>query len=547
MTKRLYANQFNSMHLDDATTVRCYQRVEHHPFGDARRGNSTGRSRGKPPSLRSAVACSLMALLAVLGPPDGVEAAESRTQAPQGAGCAITKDDGTPFLDTNVTDCGSYYVAGHSCSSANAEGQRPDVCANIDMFMGVDWSGVDLIINSHRGVWGLKLTQNAATTGISQMTIGGAPENSIGGYEAARYAGFRSVEYDVFLAEGANINGPSARPYVTHFADLAGFTDYAGPQYTPPTGKATPDGGYLMNVPKALADGLYLRDRNGDLTPKNDFNKFVSLKKFLQHIRDTEPSMAVVLDLKYAKEQVIMMPGANPENKRMKDKLCVGFCGGYPDTESGQYVLSLIQMIVSTAKSINMEDNIIIKVPQISGVDVNTVINAVPNDFCKILWAPQPDAGRSANNPDNKDKILSHLTNWWTTARNQCDASSKPNLTSPVAFWDTTIYVPEVWMGREFTYNGAIYADLMDYLRVLSGRRSAFWTPDPSGPGGRHGNYAHSWSQYGNDPLDHRGDAVANLVFSGSTHAVVTSDRPDLIIQIREYLKTLTAPMGGKK
>lgn len=545
MTTRLYANQFNSMHVDGATIAHSGRRVEHDPFGDARRGNWTDRSRVKFPSLRSVVACSLMALLAVLGPPDGVEAAETRAQPRQTAGCAITKDDGTSFLDTNVTDCGGYYVAGHPCSSAG--GQRPSVCANIDMFMGVDWNGVDLIINSHRGVWGLKLTQNAATTGISQMTIGGAPENSIGGYDAARYAGFRSVEYDVFLAEGATINRPSARPYVTHFADLAGFTDYAGPQYTPPTGKATPGGGYLMNVPNARADGLYLRDRNGDLTPKTQGNAFVSLEDFLTYIHSTDPSMAVVLDLKYAKEQVIMMPGANPDNRRMKDKLCVGFCGGYPDTESGQYVLHLIQTIVSTAKSVGMEDNIIIKIPQISGVDVNTVINAVPSDFCKILWAPQPDAGRSANNPDNKDAILSHLTNWWITARTQCGASSEPKLTSPVAFWDTTIYIPQPWMGAEFTYNGATYADLMDYLRVLSGRRSAFWTPDPSGPGGRHGNYAHSWSQYGNDPLDHRGDAVANLAFSGSTHAVVTSDRPDLIIQIREYLKTLTAPIGGKK
>ena len=108
-----------------------------------------------------------------------------------------------------------------------------------------------------------------------------------------------------------------------------------------------------------------------------------------------------------------------------------------------------------------------------------------------------------------------------------------------VAFWDTAILSYTNWMGKPFDWKGIKYQDLTDYLKRRSGKRSAIWAQDLSGPGGRHGNYYMTYTNYASDKNDVRGDLYSNLYLRYSKNAVITTDRPDVFLQMKAYLKRL--------
>jgi hypothetical protein len=222
----------------------------------------------------------------------------------------------------------------------------------------------------------------------------------------------------------------------------------------------------------------------------------------------------IVLDLKWGRP--LMQVQLTAKGQR---SICIGFCDYFTPAFTKDEVIQLIKSTISVAKDVGVLENLVIKAPTfLTAQDAQA---AFGEDFYRVLWAPQPDVtGRGS-----QQEVLKYIDDW------QAIASGKA-----ISFWDTTIYAVTNWMGHEFTVGSKTYSDLMDYLRQTTGKRASIWTPDPAGPGGRHGNYAMSWRQFGNDPKDVRGDGVYNLAYSQSLNAVISSDRPDLFLHIRNTL-----------
>lgn len=432
-------------------------------------------------------------------------------------GCTVMQDNGRSFTDLSVGRCQDYYSKLHPC----AGDVRPGVCKNLDMFMAVNWGKMDMIINTHRGVWGLELSKNASIAPKFSVSVGGAPENSLAGVAGASFAGFRSVEYDIFLMRNDVEPNSSKTPVINHFTDLRGFTNYMGAEIIPAEGRG--GSGFLMSnawgswgTPELLT----LRDRDGNVSTMTDSN-FTKVETFLAKVKAGYPDMVVVFDPKYARPLTLVEP---KEGGGLKNN-CIGFCGdnGYPSDGRTEEVLGLISAIVGDAINSKMLDNICIKMPQMEGLDGASVEARIDKDhgagtFQKLLWAPQPDVGGRME----QKVVLDYIESWLSG-----------NRAKAVMFWDTAITSRSNWMGAPFTIGLNTYFDLMDYLKQVSGRRSAFWTPDPAGPGGRHGNFSGSWFQAGNDEQDMRGDVLYNLGYSYATNAVVSSDRPDQVLQVR--------------
>lgn len=471
---------------------------------------------GEPPMNRAVLVFLMLLATAVQA------AGQAKPKQSPAAGCEVVQDDGTRFVDTSVPYCGEYYASQHECSRTSV--QRKKVCGNQDMFKAVNWDGIDMIINTHRGIWGLTLSEDAATRRAFEMSVGGPPENSFAGVQAAVHAGFRSVEFDIFLMQYPPNRYLGQTPVLNHFTDLRGFTNYSGDQVIPPTGVAG-GLGFLMTEPwSRIPHNLLLRDRNAVVAADMPENRFVEVRDFLTSIKSQYPDLVVVLDLKW---------GRPLEQKQQKQRtssgqrnvcigfcnVCIGFCDYFTDDFKKAEVIQLIKSTISVADELGMLPNLIIKVPTF--IPAQDAEAAFGNDFYRVLWAPQPDVtGRGT-----QEQVLKYIDDW------QAIASGKP-----LSFWDTTIYAVTNWMGGEFTVGAKTYSDLMDYLRQTTGRRASIWTPDPAGPGGRHGNYAMSWNQVGNDPNDVRGDGLYNLAYSQSLNAIISSDRPDLFLQIRNQL-----------
>ena len=327
-------------------------------------------------------------------------------------GCRIIKDDGSWFIDRSVQGCNDYYPAGHACGGPHRT-IGSYACALQDRIKGVDPAAVDMIINAHRGVWGLALNDSNAATNPQydplQATIGGPAENSLEGLKAASEAGFQTVEFDVFLVrqDTANQVGWDAGVYVTHFTDYAGFTDYRNAQVTPKTGIEGAQG-YLMATPKTELDTikyLKLRDRDGVVTNST----LMPLRDFVT--RAVQRGMLVVLDIKFAKAlSQTRFDGASYASKK------IGFDGAYPsatrvamsacrDRARNPVPLSPEDQTLRTITGINKELGdlgdtqidyrawVVIKFPQSSIPCPNIVRTRLGDpDFEKLLFAPGPDA-----------------------------------------------------------------------------------------------------------------------------------------------------------
>ena len=229
------------------------------------------------------------------------------------SGCPITKDDGTKFTDMSVSSCGDYYPPAHLCAQQN----KNPLCDLQNRIKGVDRDGIDMIVNAHRGVWGLSLNDPHAATNprfdISKVRIGGAAENSLDGLLAAYGSGFQTVEFDVFMVrdDKTGEKTPEGMVYVTHFTDYRGFTDYSEEQAIPQNGI---DGakGFLMATPAkdiSKASFLHLRDRNGAVTKST----LMPLETFMSQASTL--GMLVVLDVKFAKELAQYWQVAGPDGE----------------------------------------------------------------------------------------------------------------------------------------------------------------------------------------------------------------------------------------
>lgn len=441
------------------------------------------------------------------------------------AACTVTQDDGGTYTDTSASSCGSYYPELHFCRSAARN--NTNGCAHLDMFFAVEWNKPDLINNTHRGVWGLQMKANAATStaGMDIPTaMTGAPENAISGVDSSVKAGWKTVEYDIFLARddgGAGIT--TGTPVIGHYADVAAYTNYKGSYSTaiPQTGKARTRSAFLMGgVLNDLGSNTLLRDRDGVVSQ----NKVINLGEFIDYINAHHKDMVIVLDLKFAKTYTQTRKKINGST----GKVCIGFCGGYNEQTAREESLALLKKSVDILAAKNAMHRVIFKLPQTLFSHPNSVLEKLGINFYKVLYAPQPDA--SGRKPEAD--VLAYITRW--TSHYDWGNAGKS-----VAFWDTAILSNTNWMGKSIFASGKNYADLTDYLKQKTGKRPAIWAQDPAGKAGRHGNYFSRFDNYAGTENDFRGDLFNNLYLRYAMNAVITTDRPDVFLGVKYYLDSV--------
>lgn len=476
------------------------------------------------------------------------------------ADCTVTQDDGGLFTDTNVTNCHDYYPVGHACKTLARS--INNACARLDMFMAVDWEDVDMINNAHRGVWAMQMPDNVATAppapGSSQPTaMTGPPENSIPGVKAAADAGWRTIEYDIFLARNDGVSGGGTKIAVMgHYADMDKLSDYNAAEKTPVPwfpeyGKATTNspflmGGLINSYDNHLVTSVSnLRERSGKVyePAPSQHTTITNLKTFMQQFSDPNSpfkDMVVVFDPKYAKPIYHMRRQANGKAANK----CIGFCDekdayGMVVTEgynSATAIAEMNDLLVEAVRIIELEGElgrVVFKLPQAMFPHPFDIKLALPPGvFEQVLFAPQPDAGKNTL----QSNVLPYMDNWVT---NHGWGTAKKN----IAFWDTAILSDQTWMGKLITissgHNEGSYTDLTEYIKHISNRRSAIWASDLSGPGGRHGNFFQTYTHYAAFPGDRRNDLFQNLYLRRAANAVITTDRPDNYLHFKQYMDQL--------
>lgn len=441
------------------------------------------------------------------------------------AACTVTQDDGGTYTDTSVSNCGSYYPELHFCRTAARN--NTNGCARLDMFFAIEWNKPDLINNTHRGVWGLQMKANSATSTAGMdipATMTGAPENSISGVDGSVKAGWKTVEYDIFLARddaGAGIS--AGTPVIGHYTDVAAYTNYNGSYSAaiPETGKARTRSAFLMGgVLNDLGSNTLLRDRDGVVSQ----NKIISLGEFIDYINTHHKDMVIVLDPKFAKTYTQTRKKTNGSTGRV----CIGFCGGYYEQTAREESLVLLKKSVDILAAKNAEHRVIFKLPQALFPYPTSILTKLGANFYQVLYAPQPDP--SGRKPEAD--VLAYITRW-TNHYGWGDAGKS------VAFWDTAILSNTNWMGKSIYISGDKYADLTDYLKQKTSKRSAIWAQDPAGKAGRHGNYFSRFDNYAGSANDFRGDLFNNLYLRYAMNAVITTDRPDVFLGVKYYLDSV--------
>ena len=167
----------------------------------------------------------------------------------------------------------------------------------------------------------------------------------------------------------------------------------------------------------------------------------------------------------------------------------------------------------------------IIKVPQGEGITVADVTNKLGLSapiFSKLQFAPSPNAS------ENMHEYITWLEAWENVIPG-CSWCA-------VSFWDTTIPSRTHWLGKAFTWGGVNYTDITDYLKKKTGKRAAIWTPDTTTPAGTSTNYSANWTNFGNSANDWKGSYFYNLAYQHSLQAVITTDRTDVWLKIRNKL-----------
>ena len=440
------------------------------------------------------------------------------------SGCTVTQDDGGTYTDNSVRDCRDYYPEGHACQFT----YRNVSCQRMDMFFAVDWDHADLINNAHRGVWGLGMNADAATdSSVSKLPVSltGAAENSFAGAVDASTTGWRSMEYDIFMMRDPQNSGKGKTVTMGHYTDMANFADYPI-QRIAAEGKAGNNDGFLMGTAWSdITDTLYRRDRDGYVLLDDENADFMTLEEFIANLAYYE-DMVIVLDPKFAKQLNQIRIGSDGRAANF----CIGFCDGYPSGDVTEEGLELLKLAVEAVVRVSIESNkplvsrLIFKLPQSVYPNISDIKTKLGSNFNKVLFAPGPDASGRKKLKD----VVDYVDSWIAEGGGK-----------HVAFWDTSILSYTSSQGSPFTRKSIQYKDLTDYLKRRSGKRSAIWAQDLSGPGGRHGNYYMTYTNYPSDINDVRGDLYSNLYLTYSKNAVITTDRPDVFLQMKAYLKTL--------
>lgn len=354
-----------------------------------------------------------------------------------------------------------HYDPAHACYQCSAQLNEPVCIAWNEMIIINSSANSDLVISPHRGAWGFPQSK-------------GAPENSKASIQFAATSGSKYIEIDVTqtLSGGLVLN---------HFFNLkgadwkaAGFDSW---KYNPRE----------MSLATLENIQLLLRDQTIDPTSPPSHN-FYSLRDALIHARDNHYILLIDAKLDEGQIQSIDFPDIYAE-------------------------------ALNTAYDNQALANIAIKVygdnqTLESNVSASSYLNTdyFQNIDGKFFWIPITSGSITAK---TQAETLLFITDW--------DTDTSGSLS--VAFYETNIYSPTWWGGKEFIDTGIPYKNLMDFATKWTGRRGALWSLDPAGNRGTLSR-VHTWKFIGNTPDDLRGDVFTTMNYKGAENAVITTDRP---------------------
>jgi|GEM_PF-5930915 len=511
-------------------------------------------------------------------------------------GCTVTRDNGTKFTDTSVNSCSAYYPAMHICSRSGdtrpAICSVQDMFRAIDWHEKTDpyKSEVsDLINNVKKGLWSAEfedtgngngpITHDRNSCFFPLKRTNPLPINSLAAMFAATKAGFQSVELDTVLLWNASttdlneLNNTNSRPMIGHSNDFWAFTDYAGPHSLTSNDDL---GGYIWNTTPAALDnyqnnhgGLLRMMRIDGGSPLEEdcalpsvpgtydncsWLNTVDAIRFLASAKAPVKSPFIVLDPKPSSEQKVWIEydeddqhniAANFSGKPVNNIGRNGCSSEYKDDCNKTLLIHIIKSITNQLIQLEQSEpgsQLTAYVAIKTSLDYNIITNEIEG-WEKFSWVPL-----AQNNQKDPDAYLTYLENWRKYALDN------------VLFIDTNINGPDWWQAQPFTWDGTIYTpggdpqseyyyrDVTDYIRKEFNRRAQFWSPVAQTPRGTILNYANSPQFRTSDALLPSGpnaakplpnhsffapDPSAHLTEAAAAWAVVTTDRPDMFLQMR--------------
>ncbi len=456
------------------------------------------------------------------------------------ANCTVTKPDGTTYTNTTVSSCKALYDSQHICSTV--QGQSTIPCKTLNWIKSPDWdSKQDLVLSAHRGVWGMTVSdsQIEPTDHLSQLP----PENSLASmYQAADYNGgsIKVVEMDVVMVR--NTNSPYApdgdgkgncpprydkeEVYYGHYFTYNKFTtsisEESYGEYNDPGNKSYicndgVDGFVWATNLKDFVGNSRLRGRVGNHPDTTgDFDnttRFLPFAHALQYA--VNASLVVLVDPKIDQQLT------DPETGK-----CIAFCY-VKGSDRDALFMKVYSQIVDSAVVNGTTRSVVIKSRDKYSFD--HIMQNVPNAR-QVLWSPQTSKSQGSS----QDSVLNAIDAWTPYKKN-------------IAAWDTVIFSPWMWAGKEFTDtrtdNHKTYQSLFDYLKQTTNTRGGIWSLELQGRRGVPNSFQ-QWKYVGNtldtddiSKSDMRGDPIYNLSIPYAPYVVLTTDRVDYWTQMVEFIK----------
>ncbi|MDR0573316.1 MAG: T9SS type A sorting domain-containing protein [Tannerella sp.] len=383
--------------------------------------------------------------------------------------------------ETQTLSAGNeWFPVGHRCYNPAFADQCP--CKEWKKAKDLHSSTEDFILVAHRGVWGGLLGN-------------GAPENSAASIEA--------VTDDLFIIESDVMFSADRKLMITHDYALTRLSDFSGTNksFWFNTDYGYPDIDYFWWLAGATKP-FHLKRRNGTVTTDQFYLQFIDVLNLLK-----KKQLVTTVDIK------TIMRRNNP------DGTCDA-CAYDPTTPEGRAKiqrnwLDIFSYCFQIAERRNMLDYLTFKLPFTYDF-LKTNGGFTDKQLAKVLFIPIKDP-----NPSNMNPILDYIDDWAEKDPKGIVAIESHFKTDSAAgpFKDT----------RSGHYND--YSNILEYI-YKKGYRTAIFPVEPIGPKGIVDRYA-DWRMK-NVVGDRRGDHLWFRNIPYISTAVVTTDRPDVWIDLRQ-------------
>lgn len=372
------------------------------------------------------------------------------------------------------------YNANHGCFM-NSDG----VCQTYNDIRSIlDLNAIDMKIQAHRGIWG-KNNQ----------------ENTIGAMDAAD--AYPLLESDIMPYGVANLTDSLAADFGKP-AGLAAFHDFTLTRYSNGTGFILDkDYFYLKNL-------LLSKPRSNDLGTERIL--FYNQNSFGEELPETQSGL-----LGFA---------ATIRNKGLLiDMKTIESFGNSLFTEFKSQKnknISLFHNIALAISKAKAGDNLkyltfktYLKYNDLKQGLMNVGVSE--QDFNKVLWAP---IIADKDNKKSSAEIKAYLDDWF------CYNES-------VLYYETNFFTDsDKLLANNYQIEGQGSYNVMEYIYKMSGRRAGIFSEEPVGGKGT----VDRWGRWTikNPANDRRGDHLWLLSKPFFKHAVITTDRPDVWIQLND-------------